>query len=317
ASLAEFPCGCLYLVFIQRRADGAVGLDALGNANPQVPRHDRFGEADEEIVEVVTDLALDLEQVTKAGGGDQAGAGALALENRVGDKGGRVNNRVSAVEQLGFGGAKTIDAGEYRTFSGLGRCQDFFDADAAIGRIDHGEVGKGTADVHSKKNGTGHGSEAPNWSVSFKTDKKRLSRLVDMSTRCLRARCRGDSETTVPESSQFIEQNQLPPASGWPRLRILMRRDAGVLSLQFIRTNISKNARLPTFRTDRAAAAVQPAKRQIHGTNDHREDSFAHRGPSCCSGTDRPSGSRAHHVSRLVRGELRSCARGVRRQEAV
>ena len=58
----------------------------------QLPRHERLGLGDREVVELVLPLAADLERVREARGRDQAGDRALALDQGVGEERGGVDD---------------------------------------------------------------------------------------------------------------------------------------------------------------------------------------------------------------------------------
>src|SRR3712207_4825051 len=65
--IAQFASRRAQFVFIERRSNAAIGEHALGYAETKPTRHDRLGHLNEEIVEVVPNLALDFEQIAEAG----------------------------------------------------------------------------------------------------------------------------------------------------------------------------------------------------------------------------------------------------------
>ena len=71
---------------VERDLDRAVGRQPLHGLAPPRPRHQRLGHLDEEIVELVLALAADLQHVAEARRRQQAGLGALALDQRVGEE---------------------------------------------------------------------------------------------------------------------------------------------------------------------------------------------------------------------------------------
>ena len=72
--------------------DRAGGIDPLVDLDAQLTRDDRIRSGRSEVVEVIAQLAGDLDHIAKAGGGDQTGARALALDHQVGDRGGRTGH---------------------------------------------------------------------------------------------------------------------------------------------------------------------------------------------------------------------------------
>jgi hypothetical protein len=68
---------------IERPTDGPVGADALGDFESPVPRDERLGLGDAEVVELELPLAPDLQRVAEPRGRDEPGHGALALDERV------------------------------------------------------------------------------------------------------------------------------------------------------------------------------------------------------------------------------------------
>ena len=130
-----------------RRA--TVGERPLGNFSPEIAPHDRLGRVRLKIVEIVADLASQLEEVAHALRGDEPGACALPLEHRV-----DADRR--SVTEKGHGGRR--DAVSIRE-----RGQPDHDADRLVGRgrrnffethrsgrlVESGEIGERAADVNS------------------------------------------------------------------------------------------------------------------------------------------------------------------------
>ena len=80
------------LVAVERPANRAVGAHALGDFQAPMARHQRLGLGDVEVVELELPLPPDLERVAEAGRRDEAGDGALALDERVGEERRRVHD---------------------------------------------------------------------------------------------------------------------------------------------------------------------------------------------------------------------------------
>jgi len=75
-----------------RPEHAAVGEQPLRDLPSQVTGHQRSRGLDEEVVHVVAPLVADLQGVAKARGGEERGAGALPLEQRVGGQGSPVDD---------------------------------------------------------------------------------------------------------------------------------------------------------------------------------------------------------------------------------
>ena len=77
---------------VWRFANAAVGVDALVDLEAQMARDEWLGHFQEQVVQVVAMFAGDLIGVPKAPGGEQGGTRAFALDDRVGDQGGAVDD---------------------------------------------------------------------------------------------------------------------------------------------------------------------------------------------------------------------------------
>ena len=88
------PAGQLsHLSDIDGRGDGAVGVQPFPDLEPQLARHQRGEWAGAQVVEVVSGLAAEFENVAEALGCDQRRARAAPLDQRVRGLGGRVDER--------------------------------------------------------------------------------------------------------------------------------------------------------------------------------------------------------------------------------
>ena len=83
--------------------DGAVRAQASVELEAELVGDERLGRDGLEVVDVRAGLAADDEQVAHALGGDERGAGALALDDGVGGDGGAVHDEVG-------GDAERVDA---------------------------------------------------------------------------------------------------------------------------------------------------------------------------------------------------------------
>ena len=77
---------------------GPLGVDPFVHRETPVPRRQRLGLLEEQVVEVVAHLAPDLQHVAKPARGDQAHPGTGPLDDGVGDQGGAVHDAVDARE---------------------------------------------------------------------------------------------------------------------------------------------------------------------------------------------------------------------------
>jgi hypothetical protein len=103
---------------------------------------------EEQIVEVVADLAADLDRVTKALGGDQADLGALSLDDGIGNQGRSMHDGAHRGDDgLRFAekAGDALDDGE----TGITRrCQALARVDELLVAIDEHEIGERAPDVH-------------------------------------------------------------------------------------------------------------------------------------------------------------------------
>ena len=119
----------------------AVAGGTLFDAEAEVGGNKRFDAIEKKVVEFGACLAADLDGVFETGGGDQHGAGALALEERVGADGGAVQDDEFAFVIDFFEG---LDDG----LGGIGGSgENFCHAQAAV--VDPDAVGEGSAGVDS------------------------------------------------------------------------------------------------------------------------------------------------------------------------
>ena len=96
--LSQFRRERAHGCFVQREANRAVRVDALGHGEAQAAGRQRLRLVDAEIVLVVAALGRDIEHVAEAIGGDQRGLGAAPLDDGVGRKRGAMNEDVDVAD---------------------------------------------------------------------------------------------------------------------------------------------------------------------------------------------------------------------------
>ena len=135
---------------VERDLDRAVLRQPLLGLAPPRPRHQGLGHLDEEVVELVLALAADLQHVAEARGREQAGLGALALDQRVGEERRGMHH---AADLLGLGARllehapRALDGAARRI---VGRGALLPDDGAAVTRIVDDEIGEGAPDVDAE-----------------------------------------------------------------------------------------------------------------------------------------------------------------------
>ncbi len=86
AVIDEPAHGGAHLVRVERRDHAPVAVHPLADLQPVAPRHQRIGEAEEQVVDVVALLGAHFEAVAEALRGQQAEPRAAPLDDRVGDQ---------------------------------------------------------------------------------------------------------------------------------------------------------------------------------------------------------------------------------------
>ena len=145
AGLTKLPRRLAYLVFIERNADFPIRLHAFSHPYAQPAWDDRLRHLYEQIVEVVSDFALDLEQVAESGSRQQAGQRTFALDDGIGHQRCGVNDCIA--RSAGAVRTQTIDALQNRPLSPVGRSEDLVDVQRPVA-VHHGEIGECSTDVH-------------------------------------------------------------------------------------------------------------------------------------------------------------------------
>ena len=131
----------------QGRDDGAIGTDPPGDLETAAAGNEGGGRILEEVVEVGARGAAQLQHVAKAAGAHEGGAGALVLEQRVGDDGGRMGQqrnvaRLDSVSPHGHLECRQDALGEI-----AGCCRCLGHADAPRPLVDQRHVREGAADI--------------------------------------------------------------------------------------------------------------------------------------------------------------------------
>ena len=163
------------------RLDLAVRAHALAHGEAQVARHERLGAALGEVVEGRAVLARELDQVAEALGGDERGARAAALEQRVG------GDRHPVREGRHVGGLDGLEAAHHPFRLILGRARHLGGQDSPT--IERHQIGEGSSNIDtdpdhsgpfSTKMALGRGFPSSGLVQSCTRD------LASQNTRCLR-----------------------------------------------------------------------------------------------------------------------------------
>ena len=119
-------------------------------------RHEWYRKPDEEIIKVVANFSADLENISKALGGDETGSSAVALDGDVCEKRRCVNCLPCPGEKFRGLGRKLFDSGQHRLFRIVWARQAFLDQNLAGAFIHQGEIGEGATNVETKSIGHTH-----------------------------------------------------------------------------------------------------------------------------------------------------------------
>src|SRR5262249_24477654 len=182
---------------IERRRDAAVGHDPLRDFETQMPRHERRGLIDEQVVHVVAALAPNLDGVAESRRGEETGARTLTLDEGVGGERRPVDERA----HVGGRAARVIQHADHALLDGLrgilGRGEELAEGEGARAVVDPDQVREGAADVHADARLPGercHGAEC-------------------IRRRPMRVKAAGDGywlpryeETKVPEVSRLAKR---------------------------------------------------------------------------------------------------------------
>ena len=129
----------------------AVGAEALGDLQPQVARHQRLRPGDVEVVQLELALATDLERVGEAGGGDETGDGAAALDERVGEERRGVHHPRELAGRQAMLPQQRVDAGRDGARRIVVGGEDLAVELTPAGVVVHHDVGERAADVDAER----------------------------------------------------------------------------------------------------------------------------------------------------------------------
>ena len=132
---------------LERRQHLAVGVDPLIDLEAQRPRHQRFGQDHEQVVDVVAHLLAHLEDVAKAFGGDQRCDGALAFDQGVRDQRRPMDRTLHRTPARTRGRQQLAPALHHRPRWVIRRRRRLIARDRACFRVDQYEVGERTTDI--------------------------------------------------------------------------------------------------------------------------------------------------------------------------
>jgi hypothetical protein len=169
AGAAQRAGGAAHRFVVQRGDHAAVAVDALGHFQPAPARHQRFGKRQEQIVDVVALLGAGFQHVGEAGGGDQAQHGALALDHRVGDERGAVDDLRHLGQRRAVVGDDAVQPLQRADRRVLRRGEAFVQPQRAGGRIGQHEIGEGATDIETKAQAGGRGNRRHDGELRFWT----------------------------------------------------------------------------------------------------------------------------------------------------
>jgi len=139
------------LFAVQAHLYAAVGAQPLADLQSQIARHQRLGLGDVEVVQLELPLAADLQRVGEAGGGDEPGDGATALDERVGEERGGVHDAREVARGQAMLAQQALDAGGDGARGIVRRRQHLAVQLAAAPVIVDDDVGKGATDVDPER----------------------------------------------------------------------------------------------------------------------------------------------------------------------
>ena len=132
-----------HALLIQRRADDAAGLDALGHLQPEIAGNDRH-EGSGHAVGLRAGAPAELDDVTKTRGGDHAGAGQPPFQHGIGRRGRAVDDQVDVAHRK----TAVAKGGDHAERLVVERRRRLGDANAAVAAcVDQDEVGESAADI--------------------------------------------------------------------------------------------------------------------------------------------------------------------------
>ena len=143
--------GVVDVLVAQRFHEGALGVDALGDLQAMVARHQHRGGVLEEVVEGGARGAAQLQHVAEAPRGDEGRARALALQEGVGHHGGGVGEEGSRRRARGRGAAEPLPrASSTPRPKSRGVVETFTTRDPRAALLGEHDIGEGAADVDAE-----------------------------------------------------------------------------------------------------------------------------------------------------------------------
>ena len=153
----QVPHRLAHAVRVQRLDHRAVGRDPLAHLPAAAARDERIGPPEPEVEQVVALLEAHVEDVAEPRGHEHPGRRPAPLDDRVGDEGGSVGDRVDLGHRdvlAGEEGGRALDHRGRGVFRGG---EPLVDRDPAAALVEQGEVGERASDVHAEPTGHGQG----------------------------------------------------------------------------------------------------------------------------------------------------------------
>ena len=142
---------------IQRLDHRTVGRDPLADLPAAAARDEGIGPPEPEVEQVVALLEAHVEDVAEPRGHQHPGRRPATLDDRVGDEGGAVGDRIDPGHRDVLAGEQGGRALDHRG-RGVGRRgEPLVDRDPAAVFVEEGEVGERPSDVHAEPPGHGWG----------------------------------------------------------------------------------------------------------------------------------------------------------------
>ena len=143
--------------FIERHQNIAIGGQALLNREAQGSRHQRHGAVDHQVIVIEALFVALFENVAETLGGDEGGLRALSFDQRIGGKGGAVNEHADVgglYARLFEDKADAFDDAQFRRLRGGQNL-----AAPALGSCFEDNIGESAADIGGEFDGFVHGRD--------------------------------------------------------------------------------------------------------------------------------------------------------------
>ncbi len=138
---------------VGRGEHAAVRAHALRNAEGEVGRHQRLRKLDLRVVHLVTMLVADAQHVAEAGGDEERGRQALALDQGIGDDGGGMHHHAVDLVRLEVGGFQHGMHTREEAFDEVVRRGERLVDGQAPGCIPQDNIREGAADIDCERIG--------------------------------------------------------------------------------------------------------------------------------------------------------------------